>query len=44
MDFSPQYIELFAQLFWMCIWYGIIFLSLRIVAFFFMPDLFVGKK
>jgi hypothetical protein len=37
MDFSPQFIEFFAQMFWGAISMGMIFLTVRFVSFFFMP-------
>jgi len=36
-DFSPQFIEFFAQLFWGCIYLGEIFITVRMIVFFLMP-------
>jgi len=36
-DFTPQYIEFFAQLFWGAIYLGMIFVTVRFIAFFCMP-------
>jgi len=36
-DFTSQFIEVFAQLFWGCVNMGIIFIIVRMIAFFLMP-------
>lgn len=36
-DFTPQFIELFAQLFWNAIYLSLIFFIVRVIAFFLMP-------
>jgi hypothetical protein len=36
-DFTPQFVEFFAQMFWGAIYFGMIFLTCRLIAFFFMP-------
>jgi hypothetical protein len=36
-DFTAQFIEFFAQLFWGAIYLGMIFLTVRMISFFLMP-------
>jgi len=37
IDFTPQFIEFFAQMFWSAINLGMIFLTVRMITFFLMP-------
>jgi len=36
-DFTPQFTEFFAQLFWCAIYMAMIFVTVRFIAFFLMP-------